>query len=246
MRSASFLGFLACLAFPTTAAAHINMSVPTPRHGMEQKDGPCGIAGSTRGNIITTFAPGEEITIRWSETVNHPGHYRVMFNPDGDTFPTPTAFDDLCDPVSDPMCIADGIADKDGGQYSYTFTLPTTPCDNCTIQLIQMMTDKPPFGGGAADPDGDDIYYECADIVIADPNETTATTSSTVTTGPDNGSSGSSLTSGGSGAAGGEGGANYAGPEADDGCAMRPGSTRSSMFLAILVGLFVVVRRRIA
>ncbi len=39
-------------------------------------------------------------------------------------------------------------------------TLPNEPCPACTLQLIQVMQDKPPWG------DGNDIYYQCADLVI--------------------------------------------------------------------------------
>jgi hypothetical protein len=38
-------------------------------------------------------------------------------------------------------------------------TLPSVECENCTIQLIQMMTDKPPYAVGT-----DDIYYNCLDV----------------------------------------------------------------------------------
>ena len=52
--------------------------------------------------------------------------------------------------------------DLDPGPYTQTVTLPSTPCENCTLQVIQMMYDKPPYGpaGGA------DIYFQCVDIAL--------------------------------------------------------------------------------
>ena len=58
--------------------------------------------------------------------------------------------------------LVDGIKDKTGTQaYEQEITLPNVECDKCTLQVIQVMTDKPPYG------DGDDIYFQCADIVLS-------------------------------------------------------------------------------
>jgi len=51
------------------------------------------------------------------------------------------------------------IADKVGGHYTQTVTLPNKPCTNCTLQLMQIMTTQVPY---------DSFYYQCADIVIGD------------------------------------------------------------------------------
>ncbi|MCA9560948.1 MAG: hypothetical protein KC583_20510, partial [Myxococcales bacterium] len=40
-------------------------------------------------------------------------------------------------------------------------TLPDVECDNCTLQVIQVMFDKPP----QTSP-GNDLYYQCADLVL--------------------------------------------------------------------------------
>jgi len=56
-----------------------------------------------------------------------------------------------------PSVLLDNIAD---GLSSTEVTLPNVQCDNCTLQLIQVMYDKPPWG------DGNDIYYQCADLVL--------------------------------------------------------------------------------
>ena len=72
------------------ARAHLRLLDPLPRHPDALKLGPCGQANDARGDIIATYEPGETITVRWEEYVNHPGWYRVSFDDDG--------FDDFVDP----------------------------------------------------------------------------------------------------------------------------------------------------
>jgi hypothetical protein len=137
----------------TVANAHIALLKPAPRTSA-QKTGPCGAAGSTRGSTVTTFQPGETIVVEWDETVDHPGHYRIALDLDGDDdFVNPNNPDD-----NFPTTLVEPIADKVGGKYTQQVTLPTTPCDNCTLQLIQVMTTSVPYNS---------FYYQCADIVIA-------------------------------------------------------------------------------
>jgi uncharacterized protein (TIGR03382 family) len=135
-----------------TAHAHIALTSPQPR-SVDQKAGPCGRAGSTRGTAVTTFAPGETITVEWDETVDHPGHYRVAFDDDGDdVFVNPNNPDD-----NFASTLVEPIVDKSGGHYTQQVTLPTTPCTNCTLQLMQVMTTSVPYNS---------FYYQCADIQI--------------------------------------------------------------------------------
>ncbi len=140
------------------AHAPLDLLTPTPRTKM-LKQGPCGAGpGDPRGPTVATFKPGETITITWNEYVDHPGHFRVAFDDDGqDIFVDPKGFDDVS---GGPGVILDGIADKNGGDYSQEVTLPNIECDNCVLQVIQVMTDKPPYG------DGNDMYYQCADIAL--------------------------------------------------------------------------------
>jgi uncharacterized protein (TIGR03382 family) len=149
---------LVLLFLSTTASAHIEMTSPMPR-SLAQKEGPCGAPGSTRGDNVTVFQPGETITVTWDETVDHPGHYRLAFDDDGDDdFPNPNNPDD-----NFASTMVEPIADKVGGSYSQQVTLPTTPCDNCTLQLVQVMTTRVPY---------DSFYFQCADLVIAgDPTD---------------------------------------------------------------------------
>jgi len=167
---------------PAAAHAHIAMSSPAPRH-TEQKAGPCGIANDMRGDTITTYKPGETITVTWMETINHPSHYRISFDDDGfDGFVDPATADEL---YSNSTVLLDGIADANGGMYMAEVTLPDIQCDNCTLQLVQVMLDKPPYG------DGNDLYYQCADLILEGPvMGTTGTTTDGTTDGTTGGTSG--------------------------------------------------------
>ena len=148
----------------STARAHLHVFDPPSRDGRNAlKTAPCGLAGSERGDAVITLAPGAELTIAWDEYIDHPSHYRVAFDPDGD--------DDFVDPATmmemytaqggDAVVLLDGIADHNGGDdYRVSVTLPNVQCDNCTLQIVQVMYDKPPYG------DGNDLYYQCIDLVL--------------------------------------------------------------------------------
>ncbi len=153
------LAVLTVVAFAPDANAHIALMSPKPRTS-ELKEGPCGVAGDKRGTTVTTFKPGETISVQWKETVSHTGHFRISFDEDGqDGFVDPKSFTDL---KTAPTVLVDDIKDKSGTQiYTQEVTLPDVECDRCTLQVIQVMTDKPPYG------DGDDIYYQCADITLS-------------------------------------------------------------------------------
>jgi MYXO-CTERM domain-containing protein len=172
-----FAAIAPLLLLPGTASAHIAMTEPTPR-SVDQKAGPCGAAGSTRGSNVTVFQPGETINVEWDETVEHPGHYRIAFAASGNNFQNPN------NPGDDfPETMVEPITDKNGGHYSQQVTLPTEPCDNCTLQLVQVMTTNVPFNS---------FYFQCADITIAgDPVDPTN---------PPGGTDGGCSSTGGSGA----------------------------------------------
>ena len=143
----------ALVAVPATAAAHIELTNPEPRT-LELKQPSCGLTGSTRSANPTVYAPGETITVTWDETINHPGHYRISFDLEGEDFTIPPDFDDTS---LDENVLFDMIPDGTGSKQ---ITFPDQECETCTLQVIQMMTDKPPYG------DGNDIYFQCADIAL--------------------------------------------------------------------------------
>ena len=158
------------LALATPAAAHVALEYPPSRYGENVlKEGPCGVAGGARTTNVTELEAGSTITVVWDEYVDHPGHFRLAFDAEGD------------DDFADPLCLAhcdsrnmdiglyvndsvllDGIADTPaGGESRVELTLPDVECNNCTLQLIQVMTDKPPYTSP-----GNDLYYQCADLIL--------------------------------------------------------------------------------
>lgn len=168
---------LAGVLAPSLAAAHVRITSPTPRSSNDLKQRHCGRTGSARANV-QTYRPGAPLRLTWEEYVEHPGWLRVAFQPSGDTFPVPPAstgptgngrssnyptenLTGRTDPATGAVIIADRIVT---GTTSLDLTLPSMECDRCTLQLIQMMTDKPPYSVDAA---SDDIYYACVDLVLS-------------------------------------------------------------------------------
>jgi hypothetical protein len=162
MRYAVIPPFLALAFFSVEAAAHIRLDVPKgrynedPQQSTKQKQGPCGVSNDSRttnADLITSYKPGEMITVEWTETINHPGHFRIAFLEKGQAFPAATV-----EPGNvGGAILAEDILDdnsKAGGKFSQMVTLPNVTCDNCTLQLIQVMTDS------------GDFYFQCADLVL--------------------------------------------------------------------------------
>jgi hypothetical protein len=164
-RAASWLLATAITATAATSHAHLRVTSPPNRYGDEQKAGPCGRAGGGRSSNVTTFAPGQTITVSWQETIDHPGHFRISFDPDGDDdFVDPAALDDV---FTNSAVLVDNIPDEADRDYSVAVTLPDLECDTCTIQVIQVMYDKaPPLGPPNSIYGDNDIYYNCADVVL--------------------------------------------------------------------------------
>jgi hypothetical protein len=143
------LRFLTLLILTFTSAqlhAHARLkpagSIPPRSSNAGIKTGPCG--NIARGPNATTIAPGATVTVEWEETINHPGRFEFYFSPAGDANWT------LLKSVPDT---------QDGGglphQYTTDITFPNTPCTDCTLQMIQVMTENP------ASPS---LYYSCANI----------------------------------------------------------------------------------
>jgi uncharacterized protein (TIGR03382 family) len=120
--------------------------------------------------------------------------------------------------------VKDLIPDRTGGgAYTFEITLPNVECTNCTLQLIQMMTE-----GGVYDPNGD-LYYQCADITLSN-GATTA----------DAGGGGGGGGGDDAGVGGGGGGGNNG--DLDGGCST--GGNAAGLPLALGLLGFVVRRRR--
>jgi hypothetical protein len=165
----------------SSASAHIELQSPLNRYSDiksgDNKSCPCGSGTTNRScrkpeelsdpdrsaDRATTFAPGDTITVHFDEYVGHSGRYRIAFDPDGadlDDFNANILLDE-----PDPAGNVGNIGDD--SIWEFDVTLPDMTCDNCTLQLIQVMdgntTDKvlnPVDRGGT--------YFQCADIVLAE------------------------------------------------------------------------------
>ncbi len=165
----------------TAARAHIELQLPMNRYSNikmgENKACPCGSGTTSRRcndpaefsdtdrslDRITTFAPGDTITVRFDEYVGHDGRYRIAFDPDGAELEDFNQHILLDEP--DPRGSTGNIGE--GSVWEFQVTLPDMTCDNCTLQLIQVMdgntTDRvldPSTRGGT--------YFQCADIILAE------------------------------------------------------------------------------
>jgi len=159
MRLAFVCPLALVLAAPVIAEAHIQLTYPLPRSTL-QKDRHCG--SPTRSQNPTVLPPGATFNVTWNETIPHPGHYRISFDTEGEDFTIPLGYDDF---TQTENVLVDDITDNEGtGSYSVEITLPDVECETCTLQLIQMMTDKAPYGEVAGE--ADDIYFQCADIAL--------------------------------------------------------------------------------
>ena len=141
-----------------------------------------------------TYKPGETITISLAEYVPHPGYFRIAFDNDGfDDFVNPRWIVPI-DPENRPggcpiddtdQCrVGDYMQDGDfftnetvlmdnlnphtreTAQRSYTWevTLPDVECDNCTLQIIQVMMDPAGTAHGPYNTtpgDDNDVYHQC-------------------------------------------------------------------------------------
>ncbi len=176
---------VALLGLPAVAHAHIHLEVPLSRTddsvGNPQKNQHCGTAVAGRTARVTTYLPGATIMVRWAETIQHPGYFRIAFQPEGEVFRIPAASNGqavvggvpqasnfptedmtgMVDAGTGSMILKDRIPD---GTLMTMITLPNMECANCTLQFIQMMTNAPPYTIDAA---SDDIYFNCADITLA-------------------------------------------------------------------------------
>lgn len=194
-RFAALVAPLCTLLLTGSAHAHISLEqggTHKSRYGDgEIKDGPCGRAGGARSANVYTYAPGETITITLAESIAHPSYFRIAFDADGDDdFLEPASIDPIdpgraCPFNANDHCGASDFYNNDavlmdnldphlaGGPQTYTWqvTLPDVQCDNCTLQIIQVMEDTI---HGAYAPKGsenegfyiEDIYHQCIDLVL--------------------------------------------------------------------------------
>jgi Chitin binding domain. len=146
MKSVIMMSLLA-LIFADTAHAHsrLKASEMIKIRGNDPgiKIGPCGGLARVTPAVIN---PGSTITVYWEETIYHPGRFEFYFSEAGDQ----------------NFVLLKTIQNNSQGtplphQFNTTLTLPTKTCDNCTLQMIQVMTEN---------PNNPTNYYSCADMQL--------------------------------------------------------------------------------
>jgi hypothetical protein len=174
---------LAVLAFSASAAAHIRLLDPLARYeiqGFETgiKSCPCGSGNSNRTcdvardgsdanrstDRVSRFEAGSTITLRFEEFVDHTGSFRVAFDPEGADFADFNA-NVLVPIVPDPPGGAGNTGD--GAIWEIQVKLPDTPCENCTLQLLQAMHGD--MVNPVTDPSNISSYYSCVDLELVAP-----------------------------------------------------------------------------
>jgi hypothetical protein len=101
------------------------------------------------------------LEVDWVETIDHPGHFELAISPANDQ-----GFVTLLPDIPDEAF----VFDETEHAYGIMLQVPSTPCDACTLQLIQFMSDHAP---------GSQYYYSCADIQIVGEGASTTTTLAT-------------------------------------------------------------------
>jgi MYXO-CTERM domain-containing protein len=221
---------------PAAARAHFILQEPMSRAqqsdlGDPQKTAPCGPGpgeATVPTGIVATLSQGGLVRVTISETVPHPGHYRVALSTTGQTgLPadppvTPSASDqcatkEIMNPPVYPV-LADGMLPHTAafsGPQSFTVQLPANvTCNaNCVLQVTEYMQNH-----GAPC-----FYHHCADVVILPPDGT--------------------IDAGGGGTTGGTGTGGSAGASGDSGCSCTAAAARTSLS-GVLAGLAVVALRR--
>jgi MYXO-CTERM domain-containing protein len=270
------------LCVPATSSAHFVLTSPPSTFeqsalGDPQKAPPCGDEGSAIATgIVTAYQGGDTITVSIEETIFHPGHYRIALALDDGVFPdeplvTPGATPCGSAPI-DPApafpVLADGVwehTEPFAGPQSIDITLPDdVSCTNCTLQVIQFMSNH-----GLNNPGGC-YYHHCATISVEPAGASDGTTAPGDSSGGSSGgpssataadetaggganSSEGSEVDGGSTGPGGTGGASLTttdtaqAPGNEDGgcsCSLPAGDSAPLGTLLGLVGLAGLRRRR--
>ena len=159
-KTVSLAGLTAVL-FSQPVSGHTRIkpgSTLTPRSTSSgEKTGPCGATSPTSdASKRTSLTPGQKFTVYWEETIQHPGHFRIAFSPDGLAgFDQNVLLDNITDNQSGQVDYSDPTTYH---QFSATITVPTKLCETCSLQVIQVMTENP------SSPSN---YYSCADIRIS-------------------------------------------------------------------------------
>lgn len=177
-------------------SAHISTKGALQSRGGDEKMSPCD--GARGDGMVYTFEPGAMVTIAVNEDIPHPSYFRIAFDNDGQDFVEPASIEPIdksraCPFDKDDQCGKSDYCSTAGASKgaivlwdnldphlssaakggSWTVKLPDVECDNCTLQVLQVMEDTV---HGAYCPQGtcanssgslEDIYHRCIDIKLA-------------------------------------------------------------------------------
>ncbi len=173
---------VASVLSPSRAEAHIELMEPEARYALAAdrstgiKSCPCGMGGSNRTCNVgadgsdpnrsdhPVEAPaGSKLILRFDEFIGHSGRYRVAFDPDG------ADVADFNDHIllDEPDPAGNTGNAGDGSIWEFEVQLPDTPCDNCTLQLVQAMHGD--TVNEVLDPSPLSSYYTCIDLTLTAP-----------------------------------------------------------------------------
>lgn len=172
--------------------AHFNLVMPPPADsslGGGKGAPPCGPLTPASG-VVTSVMGGHPLMLSLTETVMHPGHYRIALSVNSRTelpadpvvvtnmmMPPQSVSAPIQDPPAFPV-LADGVFVHTTGAAPISFgplavMIPNITCDKCTLQVIEFMAahGANPYPAVGATPAGSTFYYHhCADLKItADP-----------------------------------------------------------------------------
>ena len=226
MRALFAVGIVASIGGP--AFAHFKLDAPASfqeqdSFGNPQKVAPCGEAGMAT-NAVTAVQTGSMLTIKITETVFHPGHYRVALAQDQASLPAePPVTGTQCNSV--PIEQNPTLPTLADGQLVHTtqFTGPQTmqvqlpvgmECTNCVVQVLEFMSSHAPPC----------FYHHCAMVTISNTAPPVTPDAGVTPPGDDAGTGGG-------------------GGDATGGCCSTSGGTPAGS-IGLALGLALVWRRR--
>lgn len=166
---------LAVLLSSGVASAHFNLMSPTAADNAT--DGgkgapPCGPTSAS--NAVTSVQGGQELPIQLSETIMHPGHYRIALaatpaqipaDPAVQTDNNNNSLSATIETTGTPGVLVDDVFDHTTGNapiaWNTTVKIPNVNCDSCTLQIIEFMAEH------SANPGGGYYYHHCATLKIS-------------------------------------------------------------------------------
>jgi hypothetical protein len=196
MRTLGFSLSIALLGLSSTAHAHFILSAPPgviANEGQGKGPPPCGPDTGAAANP-TAVQGGKPLMVKVTETVGHPGFYRVALALKSRTeFPVDNVVYDKANKVLPPNGMPSGTSDHadyqnppvfpvladnlfphtdapNGKVYMGTVDIPNVNCDRCILQVIEFMAQHG-WNGTNGQSNGGYFYHHCAELKItADPN----------------------------------------------------------------------------